>query len=52
MNKENNWFKLFALLAVGSVAKTLFGPPPAPRVTVNQAVEAVEKLKGNDDKDN
>lgn len=48
---ENNWFKLFALMAVAGVAKALFGPPPAPRITYNQAADLVEKVVDKKDDD-
>lgn len=40
--QDNNWFKLFALMAVAGVAKSLFGPPPAPRPVINQTISAVK----------
>jgi hypothetical protein len=44
-NNMSPWFKLFALGLVAGVAKELFGPPAPPRVTYNQAVQAVDKVK-------
>lgn len=36
---ENNWFKLFALMCVGGVAKALFGPPRVEYRTIREAPE-------------
>jgi hypothetical protein len=47
MRNENNWFKLFALMVVGGVAKSLFGPPPAPRIT--QYIDQPEKPKSDNE---
>lgn len=47
MNKDNNWFKLFALMVVGGVAKALFGPEPrvaVHRTTLPEAVTAVKEI--------
>lgn len=39
---ENNWFKLFALMVVGGVAKALF---TAPRPIINQTIVQPEEEK-------
>ncbi len=52
MRVDNNWFKIFALMTVAGVAKSLFGPPTPPRITYNQAVETVKELKGDDRSEN
>lgn len=52
MNKsENNWFKLFALMVVGGVAKSLFAPTPAvvrPAVTKAVTDELAQKRTDTD----